>query len=155
MINKAFASIIDNRYPILFSLFATTIYAVIAVSGQQDGDFNIAYCTALGLLTLSMGVLFRSNYRVRLSYLKTQDDRIEPAWLLNLTVFCVEWVKAVAGAVLVVWWFGGLLFINDFFGQASPVTPWLVGIVHSAVLYLVAQLAVKFFDVISFGATQD
>lgn len=153
MLNKALTSIFDNRYPIIFSLVACSLYAMITLLTRQD--INTLYCSALAVLTLSLGVLFRSNYRTRLAFLKTQPDRMEPAWLLSLTVFCVEWVKAVAGAVLVIWWFGGLLFINEFFAAHSPVTPWVVSAVHSVVLYLVAQLAVRFFDVISLGATQD
>ncbi|PLX82947.1 MAG: hypothetical protein C0616_01190 [Desulfuromonas sp.] len=153
MLNKALATIIDNRYPIIFSLVASSVYALITLLSQQG--VNTLYFAALAVLTLGLGVLFRSNYRTRLDFLKTQPDRMEPAWLLKLTVFCVEWVKAVAGAVLVIWWFGGLFFINDFFGAHSPVTPWFVGAAHSIVLYLVAQLSVRFFDVISLGATQD
>jgi len=80
---------------------------------------------------------------------------MEPIWLFKLTVFCVEWVKAGVGAALVIWWFGGLLFIHDFFGQHSPIIPWMVSLLHSCLLYLLAQFNVRLFDLIGFGATQD
>jgi len=108
----------------------------------------------LGLAYLA-ALLFRSCFRFRCRRLASLPDRMQPDWLFKLTIFCVEWVRTVAGAVLMIWWVGGLYYIHNFFGEHSALVPWLVGCLHSAVLYLLAQLNLRLFDLIGYGATQD
>ncbi|TYO96635.1 hypothetical protein EDC39_11324 [Geothermobacter ehrlichii] len=155
MWQKALTVISGERYTALFALNMAGLYLLPGLfDGRPWQPTPMRFFVFLALFYL-MAVLFRSCYRYRISYLAALPDRMDPPWLFRLTVFCIEWVKAAAGTVLVIWWVGGLLFIHDFFGQHSLVIPWLVGLAHSGLIYLLAQLNVNLFDLIANGATQD
>jgi len=155
MWQKALTVITKERYPVLFAVNMAGLYLLPGLFGNRPWQPTPSRFFLFLALFYLMALLFRSGYRYRLNHLAALPDRMEPAWLFRLTVFCIEWVKAAAGTVLVIWWIGGLLFIHDFFGQHSPVIAWLIGLVHSALIYLLAQLNVNLFDVIANGATED
>ncbi|PNU19415.1 hypothetical protein C2E25_12610 [Geothermobacter hydrogeniphilus] len=155
MWQKALTVISSERYTVLFALHMGGLYLLPGLFGGHPWQPTPTWFFVFLTLSYLMAVLFRSCYRTRTEHLAGLPDRMEPPWLFKLIVFCIEWVKAIAGAVLVIWWIGGLLFIHDFFSQYSLIIPWLVSLLHSILIYLLAQLNQSLFDLISFGATQD